>query len=148
MGCLIISLTDVEAGFFKKGADLLDTGNIYTRGVALGYILGVFDTFQTYYPLSGHTAGDVVDGATLYIRRNPRLWNEPAVFAITLWMLEEKLITPEDVIRLFPASVIKESVLKEFFESLPAPAPEPEPAPAPPPPKPEPAPKSKPKTKL
>jgi len=81
---LSISNTNLEAGFFLKGADLLDTGNIYTRGIAFGYILGVFDTFQTYYPLSGHTAGDVVDSVTLYIRRNPRLWNEPAIFAITL----------------------------------------------------------------
>jgi len=60
-------------------------------------------------------------------------------------MLEEKLITPEDVIRLFPASVIKESVLKEFFLSLPAPVPAP--APEPPPPNPEPKPKLKPKKK-
>lgn len=145
---LTLNHTDTEAGFFKEGKDLLDTTAPFDRGVTMGYVLGVFDTFQTHYPLIRIRAGDVVDGVVLYIRRNPRSWDEPAIYAVTLWMLQEKLITPEDVLRLFPAAQIKESVLKEFFENIPAPAPAPEPEAAPLPPLPELEPKTKPKTKL
>ena len=113
-------------GFFEKSEDLLKTGNIVDKYIAFGYILGVFDSYQLHYPVTGHTAGDVVDKVTLFIRSNPRLWEEPAVYSIVLWMYEEKLITSEDLLKILPGPLIKKFLLEPPMpKNAPSPAPEP-----------------------